>query len=223
MPQAPLHIKIIDRARPGHAGKRQLPSGNSFRGKCKFVMERDAKEYDWLVVGDVNRHLSSKPEMLHCALAHTLLTTTEPHSVCRYHVAIENHFSLHHWTEKLADAFLNGCVPICQGCTNLKDYFPEGSYVEIDITKPEQSLDTIRRLLADPEDYDSRRDALREAKRLVIEVYDLPAMIKRIVHKHHDRANKTTGTRLLGRRQPRLHHPLDTMRHAAWHMTRGLG
>ncbi len=331
MSKSPLRIKIIDRDRPGDAWRRQLPESGSFTGKCEFVMNRDASDYDWLVVvDDVNRRLSSPQEVLHCAAEHTLLTTTEPLNITRYsrhfteqfahvltsqtpeelphpghihshpgnvwydfrgyqsirdqgmpkktesismlcstkkhrhtmhhqrfefcnwlaeqipemtyygtghrpikrkhealapyryHLAIENIFGPHHWTEKLADPFLNGCLPIYQGCTNVSDYFPEESFVEIDIMDREAALDTIRELVADPEFYDSRVDAIREAKRRVMEEHNLPAMIERIVLEHHDPSRKRTEKRLMGRRQLRLRHPVDTLMHAGWHMTRGL-
>lgn len=332
MPSGPIRIKIIDRARPGHAWKRQLPPSGSFTGKCEFVMERDATDYDWLVVvDDVNRHLTSEPEKLHCAPEHSLLTTTEPHSITRYshhftrqfahvltsqspaqlphpkhihsqpgnvwydfrgyekileaglaektedlsmicstkqqrhtmhrqrfefcewlagelpgiayygeghrpirrkfealapyryHVVIENDFGPHHWTEKLADAYLNGCLPIYQGCTNLEEYFPRESFVQIDIADRQKSLAAIRELLADPQTYPSRLDAIREARRRVMEEYNLPAMLERIVLEHYDPSRKATDHRLLGRRQLRLRHPFDTLRHFVWHLTRNSG
>lgn len=43
----------------------------------------------------------------------------------KYHLAIENHSCDHHWTEKLADAFLGFSLPIYFGCTNLDHYFPK--------------------------------------------------------------------------------------------------
>ena len=90
MAPSPIRIKIVDRARSGKAWLRQLPESGSFTGKCTFVMDRKATDYDWLVVvDDVNRRLNSPPEILHCAPEHTLLTTTEPQSITRY----SSHFS----------------------------------------------------------------------------------------------------------------------------------
>ena len=51
----------------------------------------------------------------------------------RYHLAIENYIGPHHWTEKLADPYLSGAVPIYYGCTNIENYFPKDSYITIDI------------------------------------------------------------------------------------------
>ncbi|MEZ6050382.1 MAG: hypothetical protein R3C02_03185 [Planctomycetaceae bacterium] len=44
----------------------------------------------------------------------------------RYHVAVENHIAEHHWTEKLADAFLGATLPFYFGCPNASDYFLPG-------------------------------------------------------------------------------------------------
>ena len=51
----------------------------------------------------------------------------------RYHIAIENHICQHHWTEKLSDAFLGVSLPFYSGCPNAADYFPEESFIPIDI------------------------------------------------------------------------------------------
>ena len=63
----------------------------------------------------------------------------------KFHLAIENYRGLHHWTEKLADAFLAGCCPIYYGCTNILDYFPEESLILIDINKPSDAISTIKK------------------------------------------------------------------------------
>ncbi len=65
----------------------------------------------------------------------------------RYALAIENHRGPYYWTEKIADCFLSWTVPIYYGCTNLADYFPEESFVAIDIEDPDvlkQIAETIR-------------------------------------------------------------------------------
>ncbi|RMF46959.1 MAG: glycosyltransferase, partial [Deltaproteobacteria bacterium] len=51
----------------------------------------------------------------------------------RYHLAIENFIGLHHWTEKLADPFLGLALPFYIGCPNAWDYFPQESFIPLDI------------------------------------------------------------------------------------------
>ena len=52
------------------------------------------------------------------------------------HIAVENHIAPHHWTEKLSDSFLGYCLPFYIGCPNAADYFPEQSFIGLDIEDP---------------------------------------------------------------------------------------
>lgn len=90
----------------------------------------------------------------------------------RYSLAIENNSNPDMWTEKLADCFLSWTVPFYFGCTNLAAYFPPQSYIPIDINDPEGSLELIRRHLG-ARDWETRVGALREARALVLDNYQL--------------------------------------------------
>ena len=65
----------------------------------------------------------------------------------KFHLAIENYRGPHHWTEKLADAFLAGCCPIYYGCSNILDYFPEDPLILIDINKPSEAISILKKPL----------------------------------------------------------------------------
>lgn len=140
----------------------------------------------------------------------------------RFHLAIENYRGLHHWTEKLADPLLSGSFPIYYGCTNLGDYFPAESFLEIDIYNREQSLDTIRAITSDSSFLQSRRDALIQARHLVLHDYNLLNMIERLVLERFSPTCRSTGRPLHGRKQMRLRHPLDAALLAKWHLARHL-
>ena len=98
-----------------------------------------------------------------------------------FHVAIENHMEEHVWTEKLADAFLGWCVPIYCGCPNVYDYFPKESVIQIDIHDMEGSIAKIKEIIAREGEYEKRFEALKEARRRVLDEYNLLAMIDKIV------------------------------------------
>jgi hypothetical protein len=87
-----------------------------------------------------------------------------------FSLAIENNSNPDMWTEKLADCFLSWTIPIYFGCTNLDKYFPEGSFVQIDINSPNKSIDSIREILASGF-WQSRISLLQEARTLVLEKY----------------------------------------------------
>ena len=110
----------------------------------------------------------------------------------RYHVAIENYIGPHHWTEKLADAFLGLTLPFYCGCTNVTDYFPPESFIPIDMKDPAGAADIIRKAIADNE-FEKRLPAIREARRRVMYEYNLFAVVSREIRKRHDPARKADG------------------------------
>ncbi|MCB1774575.1 MAG: hypothetical protein KDI88_13245 [Gammaproteobacteria bacterium] len=102
----------------------------------------------------------------------------------RYHVAVENHIGRHHWTEKLADAFLGMTLPFYAGCPNADEYFPAESFIPIDLHDPEAAAGIIRRAIADNE-YEKRLPAIREARRRVMYEYNLFAVLEREIVARH--------------------------------------
>ena len=134
----------------------------------------------------------------------------------KFHLVVENHIAQNVWTEKLADTFLGYSVPIYCGCPNVLDYFPEESIVPIDINDFEGSLDTIRKTIFTEGEYERRLNAVKEARRLVMEEYNLPAMLNRIITAApQPRGNKTNG-KLYSRRFMRARYPMDFLRFAVW-------
>lgn len=96
----------------------------------------------------------------------------------RYHIALENSSHPDYWTEKLADPYLRQCFPIYSGCPNLHDYFPEGSWLSIDVGKPDESIARIRAVLKSDLDRE-RASALAEAKRRVLWEHNVFALLER--------------------------------------------
>lgn len=136
----------------------------------------------------------------------------------RYHIAIENHVSRHHWTEKLADCFLGWSLPIYHGCPNAADYFPEDSFIPIDIDKPDEAEEIIRRAIRDGE-YERRLPAIREARRRVLEEYNLFAVVSRMIESRDGAAEGTPGFRLHSNRALRRVRPV-TLFEMGWEKLR---
>lgn len=107
----------------------------------------------------------------------------------RYHLAVENHYAAHHWTEKLADTFLGGCLPFYFGCPNVFEYFPEESLIPLDIRDFDESLETIQKTIRD-NTYEKRLPAIREARRLVLDEYALFPMLSSLIPKLHQETKK---------------------------------
>lgn len=103
----------------------------------------------------------------------------------RYHVAIENYIGPHHWTEKLADAFLGLTLPFYAGCPNATDYFPQDSFIPIDINDPAGAVRIIRDSIANKE-YEKRLPAIMEARRRILFEHNYFALVSREIEKRHD-------------------------------------
>lgn len=327
--ERPIRVKFLCRM-DAAVWLRQFPHGEPVWGPCQFLLDPDARDYDWVVVyNDLpsrrGERFSLGAEVLDCPPAHTVLVTTEPSSikaygsaytrqfgcvltsqepwalphrdriycqpalhwiyglgggrivpydalasakppdkprliatVCsskrqrhtlhrqrfrftaavqaampelevfghgvreiadkaealdpyRYHIAVENHISPHHWTEKLADAFLGFTLPFYAGCPNAADYFPPESFIPVDIHDPEGAVEIIRRAIRDGE-YEKRLPHVLEARRRVLETHNLFAVLAReIARRHRDRPRPEPPGVLRSRRALRRGHPLVGM------------
>lgn len=83
-----LRVKVLS-SLPAAIWMHQFPHNEPVWGTCEFTFERDARDYDWLLVYDDLPERSGEPkkttrEALACPRAHTLLVTSEPSSVKIY-------------------------------------------------------------------------------------------------------------------------------------------
>ncbi|MEO5564242.1 MAG: glycosyltransferase family 10 [Chitinophagaceae bacterium] len=106
----------------------------------------------------------------------------------RYSIAIENSSIPYYFTEKINDCFLAYTVPFYYGCKNISKFFPEKSFIPIDINDTTGTIKKIRDIINN-DDWSSRLDAVKEARNLVLHQYqplagcaaalqDLPASSK---------------------------------------------
>jgi len=135
-----------------------------------------------------------------------------------FHVTIENHYAPHVWTEKLADAFLGYAVPIYYGCPNIYDYFPKDSIILIDIYDIEGSIMKIKEIISTPGEYERRLPAIKEARRKVIEEYNLLSMINKIVSENsaNNKANTSSNGKIYNRRIMRTKSLTDLYIFLSW-------
>ena len=102
----------------------------------------------------------------------------------KYHLAIENFFGPHHWTEKLADPFLGACMPVYYGCPNAEDYFPPESFLRVNICDLEESVETIRRAIRSRL-YEKNLNAILESRRRILTQYGPIPQIVKIINERH--------------------------------------
>ncbi len=89
----------------------------------------------------------------------------------KYSLAIENYANDYYWSEKIADCFLSWAMPIYFGCRRISSFFPEGSYVQLDIADPD-AVDKVREAISG-DLWERNIDAIAEARRLVLKKYQL--------------------------------------------------
>lgn len=83
-----IRVKLLSRF-PAELWLHQFPNDEPRWGHCHFVLDRDASDYDWLVVYDdippaSGQERNNASELLHCPASHTLLVTTEPSTIKIY-------------------------------------------------------------------------------------------------------------------------------------------
>lgn len=130
----------------------------------------------------------------------------------RFHIAVENHVYNHHLTEKLPDAFLGYTLPFYHGAPNASDYFPQESFIPIDINDYHRSLEIIKSHLTNNE-YEDRLPFIIEARRRVLEEQNLFAIISsKIVDQEKKISTLTVGKVIRNRSTMRLKNPLAGIR-----------
>ncbi len=107
----------------------------------------------------------------------------------RYHVAMENHIGESYWSEKIADAFLCGCLPFYAGAPNLADDFPADSFIPIPIDNPDRALQIIREAMA-ADEWSKRLPAIMKARELLFSKYNFWAQVIKLIEE--ESAKKTS-------------------------------
>jgi len=88
----------------------------------------------------------------------------------RYSIAMENTAAPYYFTEKINDCFLMYTVPIYYGCKNIGAFFPEKSFIQVDINNTAAAVKTIRAAI-EKNDWSERIGAITEARQLVLDKY----------------------------------------------------
>ncbi len=189
---APVKTKIISTVCSNRRGKLTLHNKRyCFTAQLKSAIQ----ELD--IYGHGVKPMSDKAEEL------------DPY---QYHISIENHVYLHHLTEKLPDAFLGYTLPFYHGCPNAADYFPSDSFIPIDIGDFERTLNVIKSTIANNE-YKDRLPYILEARRRVLEEYNLFAVLEREICLNDSKTTQSNPYGVIMNRQTlRIKKPLAGIR-----------
>ncbi len=107
----------------------------------------------------------------------------------KYHISIENYCAPHHWTEKLADPILPLALNFYAGDPKAHECLPEGSFIPIPLDDPEAAYQIIRDAI-DQNAYEKALPALKEARKLLLEKYNLYAQVVQVIENHEKTYNK---------------------------------
>ena len=113
-----------------------------------------------------------------------MIDKTESLDDYRYHLSIENYIGENHITEKLTDVFLGAALPFYCGCPNAADYFPEESFIPLDIDDVPGSAEIIQRAIRDNE-YEKRLTAILEARQRSLYRCSMFGIISEEIEKRH--------------------------------------
>ncbi len=128
----------------------------------RYIAER-MPEMDWY--GRGVRELAKKYDAL---------------SPYKYHLAAENYVGAHHWTDKISDPILGLCLTFYAGDPRLDEEFPAESFIPVPLDDHEATLTIMREAIRNNE-YEKRLPALREARRLLVQKYNLFSQVARLV------------------------------------------
>ncbi|MAA52430.1 MAG: hypothetical protein CMJ41_05295 [Phycisphaerae bacterium] len=99
-----------------------------------------------------------------------------------YSIGIENSSYPNYWTEKIADIYLGYTAPIYYGCTNIRNYFSEDSFIKLNINNFDFSVHEIEKILNNP--YSIDFEAIKEDRKKVIEKYNFFKIISDCIKKY---------------------------------------
>ena len=141
----------------------------------------------------------------------------------KYHIAIENHIAPHHWSEKFSDAILCECLPFYAGDPALTEIFPKDCFIPIPIDDPAEAVRIVKEAIANGE-YEKRREAILEAKRLILEKYNFWHQVIGVVESVTTPVREgADGTVIYARKELRKHDLSAALEDGWGHLRRRIG
>ena len=99
----------------------------------------------------------------------------------KYSLAIENTSVKDYWTEKIADCYLSYSMPIYYGCTNISEYFPEDSFIQIDINNIPEAIEIINNAIENKM-WEKNMESIIQARNLVLDNYQFFPSISKVIN-----------------------------------------
>jgi len=122
----------------------------------------------------------------------------------KYHICIENCSENYYWTEKISDCFLSGVFPFYYGCKNFSEYYPQESFLPIDIMNFDKSIETIDNAIKQNV-WEKSLSSLEISKNLVLDKYNMLEYIASLCDTLNPNAQKREVTILPCKSSSNLH------------------
>lgn len=100
----------------------------------------------------------------------------------KYALVIENCEYPNYWTEKLADAYLSQTFPFYSGCPNIDSFFDRKAFERLNLNDIASAKNKIK-MAIETDLYSERSEKIIQAKKLILDKYNLFAMIADFVKK----------------------------------------
>lgn len=127
----------------------------------------------------------------------------------RYHIAVENHVEPGHFTEKLTDCFVAGCLPFYFGDPAYDAVFPKDSAIPIDIFDLDNTIKIMREAI-ESDQFGQRQAALNDARKITLDRFNTLRAVATRVEALYD-PNAVRGGTILGRHAFRKAHPIKSL------------
>lgn len=92
-------------------------------------------------------------------------------SQSKYALAYENYENDYYWTEKIADCFLSYTMPLYFGCSNIANFFPEKSFIQID--PKDKHINLFLKEIVNSNSWEENLEAITKARNLILNQYQL--------------------------------------------------
>ena len=107
----------------------------------------------------------------------------------KYTLAVENNFEVNYATEKIWEPLVCESLPFYWGCPNLEEYIDPRSFVRLPLDDPVESARIMKQAL-DEDWWSQRIDAIRSAKKVIMEKYGMFQIVTNAISKHENGKTK---------------------------------
>lgn len=92
-------------------------------------------------------------------------------NTAKYAIAYENFQSDYNWTEKITDCLLSYTMPLYFGCNKIDDFFPQGSFIQIDPS--DKHIHLFLKEIVNSNKWEENLNAISKARDLILNEYQL--------------------------------------------------